>query len=133
MNKRIFSHWITSPIRPLVGADVYARRLAPNRKLPQGDFVVYSFELVHNELRQDFILVYSVPLDTPVWDGEELLLVLLEREVVLIHNGEPWVLAGAAPARFKNLPSGGRVVFFELGSVHLKATSTGFVVCPKVH
>lgn len=133
VNKRNFSHWITSPIRPRVGVDADARRLAPNRKLPQVDFVVNSFELVHSELRQELMLVYSVPLDTPVWDGEELLLVLLKREVVLIRNGEPRVLAGAAPARFKNLPGGGRVVFVELGSVHPKATSAGFVVCPMVH
>lgn len=95
--------------------------------------VLKDFELRCSESAEDCAFVFEVPKGTQEWDGEPLSLVVLKAHVALIRNGEPWVLTGAAPARFKNLPGGGRAVFVELGLVHPKATSTGFVVCPKVH
>lgn len=95
--------------------------------------VLGNFELRCSDAAADCAFVFELPDGTQEWDGEALSLVVLKDHVVLIRNGEPWVLAGAAPARFKNLSGNGRVVFIELGLVHPKATSSGFVECPPVH
>lgn len=136
VDKRNFSHWITSPIRPCVGADKVARRPAPNRAFIQGDFVVSDYELVYSEQRQDSVLVFNVPLDTPIWDGEELSLVLLKHEVVLIRNGQPWLLRNCPPAHIGALPPG--LVFIETSlwdtedRLTVREVSTGWIVRPEV-
>lgn len=136
MDKRNSAHWITAPTRHRVGADVDARRLVSNWKFPQGVFEVNSYELVHSELRQDSVLVFSVPLDTPVWDGEALSLVLLKREVVLIRNGHPWLLPNCPPAHISVLPPS--LIFIETSiwdtdyTLTVREISTGWIVRPEV-
>lgn len=66
-------------------------------------------------------------------------LVVMRDHVLLLRNGDPWVLAGAAPANFTNLPGSGACVFSELGEIQestglpWRRISTGFIEQPKVH
>lgn len=114
-------------LRGLVDAD----RRGGVRVLPR-------YELVCSERVQDCVFAFEVPASAGKWDGERLSLVILREQVVLIRNGESWLLPGARPDQFENLPGGGSVVFYEArlakgGDLPWKNFSTGQIVRPPVH